>query len=367
MNPRHVDILRRVVSAASAPFHEGAVVRIVRQWAEARGVDFARDAAGNVVVHLAGRARGGDSPGGRWWLTAHMDHPAFAATGQRGRTVRAIFRGTIAALYGPGERVRLHAPAGQVTAVVADKRPAGIAAWWTCRLMLEAAAAVPPGTIGTWDVPAFALRGRRVAACACDDQAGTAAVLCALDELAARGAPAGASALLTRAEEAGFVGALAACRLGTIPRGDYVLSVEASKAHAQAPLGGGAVVRVGDNTSTFDPELTAHLWAAAGELARRDGELRFARALMPGGTCESTAFCACGYRAAAVCLPLANYHNQGRGGRIAAERIDLGDFASLVALLATVAGGGGEPGETSAALRRRLDDLFAQRRALLEE
>ena len=90
---------------------------------------------------------------------------------------------------------------------------------------------------------------------ACDDLAGAAAALCALDRLAA--AEVGHFAvLLTRAEEVGFVGAIAACELKTLPAGARVLSIECSRQSADAPVGGGPIVRVGDASSVFTSDLT---------------------------------------------------------------------------------------------------------------
>ena len=67
------------------------------------------------------------------------------------------------------------------------------------------------------------------------------------------------------------------------------------------------------------------------ELAGPRGK-RFAwqRKLMDGGTCESTAFQQYGYRSAAMCLPLGNYHNMSERGAIAAESIRLSDLVGLV-------------------------------------
>ena len=45
---------------------------------------------------------------------------------------------------------------------------------------------------------------------------------------------------------------------------------------------------------------------------------------MPGGTCEATVYDAYGYTAAAVCIPLGNYHNMDRGKKkIGPEYIDV--------------------------------------------
>ena len=363
MTDRQLQRLRTILSLPTAPFREGAVVAFLHRWAEDCGLAFARDQAGNVLIRL--RPGGGGGP--TWVFTAHMDHPGFVTTAQRGRSVWAEFRGSVSREYFAGSAVRLLAPAGKVAAVVATARRRPPVGWLHCRLDLDAPADVPPGTVGLWDVPAFRRRGRRLHALACDDLAGVAAVVCALDEIVARRVDADVIGLLTRAEEAGFVGALAACRLDTIPRGALVVGIETSKAQPAAPVGKGAVIRVGDHARTFDPSLTAHLSAVADALTRRRPALQFTRQLMPGGTCESTVYCAFGHQAAALALPLGNYHNMSPRGRIAAEQIDLGDFASLVGLLVALAGKRRTPAQTDDRLRRRLDGIFQQRGRLLSE
>src|SRR5690606_8534498 len=81
-------------------------------------------------------------------------------------------------------------------------------------------------------------------ATACDDLAGVAAALGALDR--ARNEPAlrHFAVLLTRAEELGFVGAIGAARDGTLPAGARILSIECSRSFADSPLGAGPIVRV---------------------------------------------------------------------------------------------------------------------------
>jgi hypothetical protein len=104
-----------------------------------------------------------------------------------------------------------------------------------------------------------------------------------------------------------------------------------------AGLGDGVVVRVGDNVRTFDPALTAHVTGVARDLARRDRRFRHVRQLMPGGTCESTIYSLWGCTAAAVCIPLANYHNMGDDARIRPEQVHLDDFENTVKLLIALA------------------------------
>jgi putative aminopeptidase FrvX len=200
---------------------------------------------------------------------------------------------------------------------------------------------------------------------ACDDLAGAAAALSALDRLAAADVG-NFSVLLTRAEEIGFVGAIAACELKTLPTGSRVLSIECSRQSADAPLGGGPIVRVGDGSSVFSSDLTNRVT----ETVRSRG-IPHQRKLMAGGSCEATAFGALGYEATGLCLALDNYHNMAdidgvragtRRPRLAPEAISLSDFHGLVDLLSAVAVG--LDSETSK-LPQRLRKLYAEQRHLL--
>lgn len=356
MTQRDLGILRKLLALPTAPFHEGAVVAWIARWAGRRGLPLARDAAGNVVVrYRRGRA---NRP---WVFAAHMDHPGFVARARRGRRLWADFIGSVRAEFFPGSRVRFFAGAAEAVGTAAALRKDKRLDWPRCRIELDEPANVPPDSIGMWDLPAWRVRGRRLSARSCDDVAGVAAVLCAIDELRRRRADADVTALLTRAEEAAFIGCLAACRARTVPLATPIIAIEASKAVPGATLGGGVVVRVGDAARTFEPSLTAHVAAVAARLARQGRGFRFVRQLMPGGTCESTAYAMFGYVATGLCLPLGNYHNQSPDGRIAAETIDLDDFAGLVRLLVAVACDRGGPAETDAALRRRLDGLLRAR------
>ena len=62
---------------------------------------------------------------------------------------------------------------------------------------------------------------------------------------------------------------------------------------------------------------------------------------MDGGSCEATAFCAYGYRASGVALPLGNYHNQALradGSKtIGPEHVVVDDFLGEVRLLTELA------------------------------
>ena len=168
--------------------------------------------------------------------------------------------------------------------------------------------------------------------------------------------------MLTRAEEVGFIGAIAAAKdkRGLLRKDDRIISIETSSAQPAAPIGGGCVLRIGDKTSVFHSGLSYFINTRGEALEKEHDGFKFRRALMPGGTCEGTAFDAFGYTAAAVCVPLGNYHNMDRDKiTMGPEQIDLGDWNNLVTLLADLAATHHEFDGKQGQLRDRLADRFA--------
>ncbi len=377
-------LLIELTALPTAAGREGAVVRFVRAWAKRRKrISLSEDAAGNLVLRAADERGGGADGAAPVWLVAHMDHPAAVVTGtepDKPKRVHADFLGYVRVDSMKGAAMRLHRAAGgkPVRGVVmraerGDGGPAPAPGERPDPRLTVAFGRDPgaqPGDVLSWDLGGSVVRGSRLHAPACDDLAGVAAALAVLDTVAGRRRPAGAAplrVLLTRAEEVGFVGAISACRLGTIPADARVVVLEASKASPEAPIGDGPIVRVGDRTSTFDPALTGAVAAAAAGLAADDPGFEWQRKLMAGGTCEATAYAAFGYAATCVCLPLGNYHNMSdtEPDRLAREVISLRDFEGMCRLLAAL------PERLSndapADFRGRLETLHERRAGLLTE
>lgn len=95
---------------------------------------------------------------------------------------------------------------------------------------------------------------------------------------------------------------------------------------------------------------------------------------MAGGACEATVFCAFGFEATCVCLPLGNYHNMGNLDEVQAgkdgaqadidsEFISVDDFEGLVDLLVACGSNLPEVG----GMMEKLDKLWAERRFVLEK
>ncbi|MFG0274458.1 MAG: M20/M25/M40 family metallo-hydrolase [Phycisphaerales bacterium] len=388
--------LSELTSLPTAAGREGRVVEWVEAWIRARaGLRLQRDDAGNMTIRFESGAQAGGAP---IYFTAHLDHPAFVVEGAVGpHALECSFRGGVMACYFKHARVRVHLRDGRsLGATVVEHEPAAPPARIFPRCLLEldddaTTDAVAIGDVATWDLPATRIEADQVLAPACDDLAALAAALAALDILLDDPAPKpDVRVLLTVAEEVGFIGAIAACRLGTIPNDARIIALENSRSMADSPIGAGPIVRVGDRLSTFSPTLTGAIAKVAQRLGgvpeKKVGDpsvapepaFQWQRKLMPGGACEATAYSAYGHDATCVCLPLGNYHNMGDLDRvqeeakskgdagaidapIAPERISLRDYEGLVTLLV----GCGRALEGAEPLVDRMEKLYAERSFVL--
>ena len=379
----HCSLLNELCDLPTAPYAEEHVIAWLRDWAgrHRESIRSRQDAAGNLYLEYDGRPRGRIRSAKRppLVLEAHMDHPGFLVEKQRrdGR-IDALFRGGVKPSHFKDAQVRFWSAGEWVKSrVLTVKTLAGKRPLKVLLAAPEGRARLAPGALGMWDLPDAAARRGLFAARVCDDLAGVAAMIGALEELLIQKVPAHVVALCSRAEEVGFAGVLAICEHGWIPRGSPVIGLETSKASAGAPQGGGPIIRVGDRTGIFSAGLTHFIAQAAGHLSDDDATFKYQRKLMDGGMCNSTAFAAYGYDAAGLCLALGNYHNMfdraavgpyapfrapvaKAGPGIASETIHLGDFDGLVRLLVEVARriGDYEPG--LAVVRRRLAKMHRE-------
>ena len=338
---------------ASGREHE--VVRWVRGWVERRpDLRMAEDSGCNLLITRKGRKRHDPV-----LAVAHMDHPAFVITSVTGREAAFQFRGGVRTEYFGDARVDFvtgPAKGGRVTEYDPEGRTG----------VIELRGPMPgQGDIARWHLAHPRPLAGRLMAPACDDLAGAAAALAALDRARARADLLHFGILLTRAEEMGFVGAIHTAVTGSIPADARLLSIEASRASVDAPLGGGPVIRVGDAVTVFDRELTNRISRAVAASG-----LRHQRKLMVGGACEATAFGVYGFPAAGLCLPLGNYHNMGNLDEVEAgtgeprpmlEVVSREDFHGLVDLLLVAAEAVDDEGD----LRERLDTVYSDGRHLL--
>ncbi|MCK4412468.1 MAG: hypothetical protein KAY32_02870 [Candidatus Eisenbacteria sp.] len=336
---RLLTLSKQVCSLPTASFHEHRVLGFLREHAARLGLPAAQDRWGNLHVRYRHRRRGP-----AWVLIAHADHPGFVITHVAGQRCRARWFGRVAPAYFRGGRVRVHpvgarSVGGRITRIRQSGTTARVETLW-----IDAAGALAPGDLGTWDLPAFRRVGNAIITRAADDLIGCALLAATLESLVRAEASAAVTVVYTRAEEAGLLGATALARAAIIPGDHPILSIETSRELPCARRGAGPVVRLGDKIAACDPGIQQLILAAAAELSARHPGFRVQRCLMDGGTCEASSFAAFGYRTAGLAIPLANYHNMGPRG-VAAERIDLRDLRAALALLFALATRRRRPGE----------------------
>ena len=304
----YLAIARRILAQPTAPFHEDAVRAEIRALlSDCPHVRLETDSFGNL---LALYRRGKATP--RFAFAAHMDHPGYV--------VREF-------LGGVPESYRKKKPATRKF-----------------------------GAFRMWDLPACEVRAGHIRSRACDDLIGCACIVAMMRELERTGAECATWGLFTRAEEVGFVGAIELAKSGRLPKSVTVVSLETSSAKGgPVKIGDGPIIRVGDRTSVFDSGATALLQDVAKQTA-----LKHQRALMQGGTCEATAYALYGYRTAAMCVALGNYHNCGPRDRIAPEYVSVDDAVGMARLCVEVAKAG--DADALAELRTRLEKRSAEHR-----
>lgn len=295
---------KALLECPTAPMFEAAVRgEIERQLSDVAGLELQTDQHGNLIAWL-----GGALSDVRYAFVAHMDHPGWQL-----RPVRRFLGGV--------------PPALQTKGAVREF-----------------------GDFGMWDLPPFHLDGNRLYSRACDDLIGCAAIIATLKSLSATGSRQPVAGVFTRAEEVGFIGAIHLAMSKLLPSDVTVISLETSAERPPAKMGEGPIVRVGDRISIFDPATTDFLAEVT-----KDQKITFQRCLMPGGTCEATAFQLYGYRSAALCIALGNYHNCTPDDRIDMEFIDLEDLEGLISLCVAVAMNKGSTSDTRAAMRARFE------------
>jgi endoglucanase len=385
---QHRAWLFEVTQIPTAAGREHRVERWIERWAAARpDVVLARDAFGNITLSRR------HEPGGRpVYFTAHLDHPAFVVERVVGPCeLEMSFRGGVMDVYFERATVEVldHEDRAHLGRVVEKCGENAFGMLWRIKLGEPAdrdGGGIVPGDIGRWALPPAMEIDGCIHTDACDDLSAVPAALAAFDEWMKRVGRIPMQpvrVLFTRAEEIGFLGAIAAVREKTVPRDARVIALENSRAFPDSPIGAGPVVRVGDRLSVFSPSLTGAIAKRAEDLAAASVKLvdgvasgtpwKWQRKLMAGGACEASVFCDAGYEATCVCLALGNYHNMAdltavqaktntEQPKIGCEHVSLSDYDGLIDLLLACAEELPEANPVSALV----DKLWRERASVLE-
>jgi putative aminopeptidase FrvX len=345
-----------LLSLPTAPFREQHVARWIHASLAESGIPHFTDPAGNLVVGATSESaylrllrRRSVEP--LRLFIAHMDHPGFHGVRWLApNRLRVRWFGGAPVRHLSGARMRLADDSGIVATGTLMKARIGADG----RAIETAELRLPAGTFdgrkrpgartlfGGFDFRAPVWRsGRRIYCPAVDDLAGVFAIVESARDQWRRAATGERPfiGLLTRAEEVGFVGAVAHLETGWLQRRRrplLAISLEASRTLPGADVGKGPVVRIGDRRTVFDPGGLKVL----ADLAARALPDAHQRRIMDGGSCEATAMTAWGIPAIGLSVPLGNYHNQGfeggqdcRGaGGPAPEFVSIDDVGGLLSL-----------------------------------
>ena len=341
-----VAMLERVASPPTVPYHEWRALDAIAAELRTLGLVVEADRYGQLFTHLANRS--GPAAKRSLVFVAHTDHPGFEIVEANGSRGLARFRGGIDPKYfrtsfpvivhrdGAGDGHRAQG-VNYVSDPVLPDWSAGY-----CEIHAERDLAV--GDWAVLDMPAFERRGPELHLRSADDLAGCGLIIAMLGELRDETRPFDVHAVFTRAEESGLFGARLIAEDQRIPKDAYVVSVEASNSR-YAPAGAGIVVRAGDYHNTFSNEAERYLRVAQERIATRG--IVAQRRLLPGGTCEASAFVRLGWVATGIALPNTGYHNAGADDRLVPEMIRIDDVLSGIALSAEAAVAAGEDAEES--------------------
>tara|TARA_Y100000588_G_C14205508_1_gene904478 strand:- start:679 stop:1818 length:1140 start_codon:yes stop_codon:yes gene_type:complete len=373
LEQRFIDLARQMMPIPTAAFHEHFVLAAVEKFAhEIRGISCSRDEFGNVTLLYDGQPEGKHKRG-FLLATAHLDHPGmgfpqriskrnFSFEKLGGVDIAKVVDSTVK-IYSPHLPVDQSPYKGKIISPIPSKGASP--AKFKVRVEKSASSAITPQSFAVWDLPLFKRKGRFIHGRACDDLAGVAVGLAYLEEVSRRRLPIIAGLLLTRAEEIGFGGMLAAAQAKSLPNQALFVNIECSSSRAGAPLGNGPVIRVGDRWRIFDPFVTGGLVALAEELAAKNPNFCFQRKLMDGGICEATVLANAGFRTGAVALPLANYHNAGKK-KLKAEIVHLDDALNLIALLVHLASHSSNIDQTLNQAQKHLEKRLVTHHHLVE-
>lgn len=355
MKPADLKFLFELLRQPTAPFREQAVRSFAEQALTQWKIPHARDPHGNLLVGVHDAddyrrlLRASSAEPVRLFI-AHMDHPGFHGVRWLDeRTLSVTWHGGSPVKHLRGARVWLSAGADYLGEGVLQRvviHPKGYAIQ-TAQVRFDANSVHQAAPRARSLFGGFAFRapiwrsGQRLYTKAADDLIGVFAILQtarALYRRAGKTRPAFIG-LLTRAEEVGFVGAIAHLELDWMAartRPLVAVSLEASRTLPGARIGKGPVVRLGDRRTVFDAAAMQLL----SELAERKLPGTHQRRIMDGGSCEATATTAFGIPTLGLTVPLGNYHNQGLEGGAdcaclqgpAPEFVQLDDVQGLLTL-----------------------------------
>ncbi|MDC0048640.1 hypothetical protein OAL09_04790 [Verrucomicrobia bacterium] len=290
-------VLESILSTPTAPFHEYHVLGVIESLLKScHSARIERDSFGNLIVIV-----GPDNKAPKWIFGAHMDHPGFVElpNSNCGDFSNSKYRDKYVFLGGvPDSYLETKFPIKEF-----DR-------------------------FAMWDLPSFQISNDEIRSRACDDLVGCSAIVSLIKHLDVVQNKESFGAVFTRSEEVGFVGATKLAEQWPFRSDSCFVSIETSVPVGDSSMGKGPICRVGDRMTIFDNDATESIL-----LTGKKHEIPVQRALLDGGACEASALSAFGIKVTGISVPLGNYHNCTKDGKIDLEYVKLKDVESLVDLM----------------------------------
>ena len=331
MNKKKLSELKALLSLPTAPFREYYIIEHVISVLSKYNVPFFKDPCGNIIIGVSSAVqykklvqRRSREPV-RLFI-AHMDHPGFhGVRWLKNKNLLVKWFGGSPVKYVSGAKVSVVGNYNNTCLSGKIIKPKLVKKKWAID---SAEVRLDPGQIEYKNRPRAVdlfgsfkftkpviVRGKRLYTNAVDDLCGVFVILeTAINSFKSTSRKEKPFlGLLTRAEEVGFVGAVAHFDLGWLHKAKrpiVCISLEASRTLPGARIGKGPVVRTGDRRTVF----SANELKVLSDLAEKVLPGKHQKRVMDGGACEATAATVFGLPSIGISLPLGNYHNQGFEG-----------------------------------------------------
>ncbi|NBX82595.1 hypothetical protein EBQ90_05850 [bacterium] len=315
--------LLQLLAIPTAPYREERVSQWIQTELRKHQVPYFCDTFGNLVVGVSSEqeyrillSQPEKEP--LRMFVAHMDHPGFHGTRWKSSSQLEVkWLGGTPRKHLVGSAVWLALPDGTTTsgtlvsATLDRNKTHLVKAMIRCDLIPEKVDAKQLFGGFAFKAPVWK-KGSLIYTKAADDLVGCFVAIELLKKVI-EDRPRRAIALLTRAEEVGFVGCIAHVTSSGIQEAKRPLvfvSLETSRTLPGAEIGKGPVVRLGDRASIFSAAGSEVLH----QVAEKKLKKKYQRRIMDGGTCEATVGVAHRIPSIGISIPLGNYHNQGLQG-----------------------------------------------------
>lgn len=328
---KKLDLLKKILSQPTAPYREKRVIDFLKEFFAQEQIPYFSDPHGNLVLGVQSkneyfkRVRLKTQEPLRLFM-AHLDHPGFhGVQWLEDGLLKVQWYGGAPTQFLENAPVWVTAPHQDVvrgrmrSAELTEKKNTIHTA------QLQFPEKIQPRFSNAKDIyGGFSFRepvwqeGSLLYTHGADDLAGVFSVVSLAQEIYSKKstlkqAKSNFLGILTRAEEVGFVGAIAHFSLNWLqkPQRKIVLiSLETSRTLQGAEIGKGPVVRLGDRFTVFDASGLKVL----ADVAQKELPESHQKRIMDGGRCEASAGTCFGIPSLGISIPLGNYHNQSFEG-----------------------------------------------------